>query len=70
MRELAWSPDGHALLYATHRGASLLNIAPASGDLATLRRQAELLSTRQLDAALHLHPLDRGEIFARWKEPR
>ena len=67
VRELAWSPDGNALLYATHRGAGLLNIAPASGDLATLRRQSELISTRQLDASLHLNPLSREQIMERWQ---
>ena len=70
VRELAWSPDGNALLYATHRGAGLLSIAPASGDLATLRRQAEILSTRQLDASLHLHPLSREQIMERWNAPQ
>ena len=66
VRALAWSPDGNALLYATSRGAGLLNIAPASGDLATLRRQADLISTRQLDASLHLNPLSREQIMERW----
>ncbi len=67
VREIEWSADGRSVFLTNREGATVVSVAPAEGDVAALRRQAELLSTHTLDASLHLHPLDREQIVQRWK---
>lgn len=63
-----WSPDGLRVLTGSSDGtARVWNVGPATGPVAELQRQAEILSARRLDPTLGLIELTRDEIRQRWE---
>jgi WD40 repeat protein len=66
-----WSPDGLRVLTGSGDGiARVWEVGPATGPVAELQRQAEVLSARRLDPTLGLIELTRDEIRERWEAGR
>jgi WD40 repeat protein/predicted Ser/Thr protein kinase len=63
----AWSPDGREIVIGASDGtASVWDVSPVSGSLATLQRQAEVLSAHRIEPNHGLMPLTAKEMRVRW----
>ena len=63
-----WSPDGRAVAVGDGKGTvSVWDLSPQSGPVQELQRQAEVLSSHQIEPNLGLVPLSAREMKERWE---
>ncbi len=66
-----WSPDGREVItYGTGPAVYVWDVSPATGPLADLRREAEVLSAQTLRLGLGMAPLSVAEMKERWRSHR